>query len=82
MDGLCPQQGPHRGGGVAHRMRHADSVGLRAVEPEIDFLAVMDHVRGLRDALAPHDSPERLRRAGVDVIIAHGRFAGPQAHRR
>ena len=25
----------------------------------------------------PHDSPERLRRAGVDVFSAHGRFAGP-----
>jgi pyruvate/2-oxoglutarate dehydrogenase complex dihydrolipoamide dehydrogenase (E3) component len=58
-------------------MRHRDSFGLCAMEPEIEFLAVIDHVRGLRDALAPHDSPERLRRAGVDVIIAHGRFAGP-----
>jgi hypothetical protein len=37
----------------------------------------MDHVRAIRDALAPHDSPERLERADVEVIIGHGRFVGP-----
>ena len=75
--GCVPSKGLVEAATLAHRMRHADSLGLRAVDPEIDVFAVMDHVRGLREALAPHDSPERLRRAGIDVILAHARFAAP-----
>lgn len=62
---------------LAHRMRHADTVGLTATEPEIDFTAVMGHVRQSIASIAPHDSPERLRAAGVEVIHAHGRFSAP-----
>ncbi len=75
--GCVPSKGLIEAAALAHRMRHADSVGLPAVEPEIDFADVMRHVRNLRDALAPHDSPDRLQRAGVDVIAGHGGFAGP-----
>ena len=62
---------------LAHRMRTADAVGLAPVEPEIDFGAVMRHVHGARETIAPVDSPERLRRSGVEVIEARGAFAGP-----
>jgi pyruvate/2-oxoglutarate dehydrogenase complex dihydrolipoamide dehydrogenase (E3) component len=62
---------------LAHRMRHADAVGLEPVTPEIDFARVMKHVSGAIEAIEPHDSPERLRAAGVEVIQADGRFTGP-----
>jgi pyruvate/2-oxoglutarate dehydrogenase complex dihydrolipoamide dehydrogenase (E3) component len=58
-------------------MRHADTVGLAPVEPEIDFARVMEHVWGAIHAIEPHDSPERLRAAGVEVIHADGHFTEP-----
>jgi pyruvate/2-oxoglutarate dehydrogenase complex dihydrolipoamide dehydrogenase (E3) component len=62
---------------LARRMRHADTVGLEPVEPTIDFTRVMEHVWGAIRTIEPEDSPERLRAAGVDVVEAEGRFAGP-----
>lgn len=59
---------------LAHRMRHADTVGLAPSEPRVDFAGVMGHVHGAIAAIEPHDSPARLRAAGVDVIAGDGRF--------
>ncbi len=60
---------------LAHRMRHAEAVGIAPVEPEIDFASVMAHVHGAIAAIEPHDSPARLREAGVEVLHGQGRFA-------
>jgi pyruvate/2-oxoglutarate dehydrogenase complex dihydrolipoamide dehydrogenase (E3) component len=62
---------------LAHRMRHADAVGLTAVEPQVDFAQVMGRVHGAIAAIEPHDSPERLRAEGVTVIHGDGRFLDP-----
>lgn len=62
---------------LAQRMRHADAVGLPPMDPGIDFAAVMGHVRGAQATLEPHDSPERLRTAGVEVVNGEARFSGP-----
>ncbi|MDQ3065927.1 MAG: FAD-dependent oxidoreductase, partial [Actinomycetota bacterium] len=59
---------------LAHRMRHGSDVGLRPVEPDIDFAQVMSHVHGAIARIEPHDSPERLRSEGVEVIAGEGRF--------
>jgi len=59
---------------VAHRMRHADAVGLAPVEPVIDFARVMDRVHAAIAEIEPHDSPARLRDAGVQVIGGEGHF--------
>lgn len=77
--GCVPSKALIATAGLAHRFRRADRVGLEPVEPRIDFARVMDHVRGARARIAPHDSPERLRRSGVEVIEAPGRLAGPSA---
>jgi pyruvate/2-oxoglutarate dehydrogenase complex dihydrolipoamide dehydrogenase (E3) component len=62
---------------LAHRMRHADSVGLAPHEPEIDFGKVMAHVERAIATIEPQDSLERLRSEGVDVIEGEGRFEAP-----
>lgn len=62
---------------AAQVMRTADRHGIRAVEPEIDFAAVMGQVRSAQDHIAHHDSVERLEGAGVDVIAELGKFVGP-----
>jgi pyruvate/2-oxoglutarate dehydrogenase complex dihydrolipoamide dehydrogenase (E3) component len=64
-------------GDLAHRMRNAHSVGLTPSEPEIDFVRVMEHVRGSQGAIEPQDSAESLRRDGVEVIAGTARFGKP-----
>lgn len=75
--GCVPSKSLIAAAGLAHRMRHADTVGLAPVDPVIDFTRVMEHVRGAIRAIEPHDSPARLRAAGVEVIEGDGRFVGP-----
>ena len=75
--GCIPSKSLLAAAGLAHRMRHADSVGLAPIEPRIDLASVMDHVWRSIGTIEPHDSPERLRAAGIEVINGSGRFTGP-----
>ena len=75
--GCVPSKSLIAAAGLAHRMRHADAVGLTPVETTIDLARVMGHVRGAIDTIEPHDSPERLRAAGIEVIHGSGAFTGP-----
>ena len=63
---------------LAYRMRHASAVGLAQVEPQIDIAHVMDHVQDAIRTLEPESSPERLRAAGVEPVMAEGRFVAPR----
>ncbi len=63
---------------LAHDMRHADRVGLAPAEPSVDLATVMAHVRGAQAAIEPHDSPDRLRSLGVEVIAQSAAFTGPR----
>ena len=58
----------------AQAMRAAGRFGIGAVEPQIDFAAVMDHVQGVIAAIAPHDSVERFAGLGVKVLQEEARF--------
>jgi len=58
----------------AQAMREAQRFGIAAVEPQIDFAAVMAHVRHTIAAIAPHDSVERFESLGVRVVRAPARF--------
>ena len=62
---------------AAHVMRTADRHGITAVEPEVNFAAVMAQVKHAQEHIAPHDSVERLEAAGVAVIPTLGKFVGP-----
>lgn len=62
----------------AQAMREAGPFGIAPVEPVIDFAAVMEHVRDVIAAIAPHDSVERFEGLGVRVILARARFTGPR----
>jgi pyruvate/2-oxoglutarate dehydrogenase complex dihydrolipoamide dehydrogenase (E3) component len=75
--GCVPSKSLIAAAGLAHRMRNADAVGLAPVDPRIDFARVMDHVWGAIRTIEPHDSPGRLRAAGVEVIAGTGRFTAP-----
>ena len=61
----------------AQAVRDGARFGIGAGEPTIDFAAVRAHVRRAIDAIAPHDSAERMSGLGVDVIAGEARFLGP-----
>jgi pyruvate/2-oxoglutarate dehydrogenase complex dihydrolipoamide dehydrogenase (E3) component len=58
----------------AHGFRSSASFGIAAVEPEISFSAVMDHVHSAIAAIAPNDSEERFVRLGCRDSRARARF--------
>ena len=57
--------------------KQAAKLGIQYEEPEIDFAAVMRHVKNSIAAIAPHDSVERFTAMGVQVLQGEGRFSGP-----
>jgi pyruvate/2-oxoglutarate dehydrogenase complex dihydrolipoamide dehydrogenase (E3) component len=62
---------------AAETVRSSRRFGVNGHEPEVDFLKVNAHVHGVIGAIAPHDSVERFRGLGVDVIEAAAKFTGP-----
>lgn len=56
--------------------RRLERFGGAALAPAPDFARVMERMRRLRAAIAPHDGAERFRGLGVDVFLGRGRFAG------
>ncbi len=61
----------------AQAMRDAAPFGIAAVDPQVNFRKVHDHVHDVIDAIAPTDSAERFRAMGVVVIEAAARFEDP-----
>ena len=62
---------------LAHRMDHADTLGLRRAAREHDFKAVMERMRSARATVAHHDDPERFRKMGVAVHFGAAGFIDP-----
>ena len=76
--GCVPSKSLIAAGRVAHTIRTAGRFGVNGHEPEVDFLRVHNHVKGVIAAIAPHDSQERFERLGVNVLRACARFVGRQ----
>jgi pyruvate/2-oxoglutarate dehydrogenase complex dihydrolipoamide dehydrogenase (E3) component len=55
-------------------IREAARFGIVAGEPEVDFPAVLKHVKGVIAAIEPNDSVERFTGLGVNVIRGAARF--------
>ena len=74
--GCVPSKALIAAGKQAQAMRSGAKFGIANVEPEIDFKAVMAHVRGVIASIAPIDSVERFTALGVTVIKAEAKFIG------
>ena len=74
--GCVPSKALIAAAGHAHAM--AGGLGIAPAAPQVDFTAVMAHVRATIAAIAPHDSQERFEGLGVRVIRGWGRFASPR----
>ncbi len=60
----------------AHLLRSGCAMGVTAGAAAVDFAGVRGHVQAAVAAIAPHDSAERFRAWGVEVIHGHARFTG------
>jgi pyruvate/2-oxoglutarate dehydrogenase complex dihydrolipoamide dehydrogenase (E3) component len=59
---------------VAHTMQNAGKFGLESVSQDIDFGRIMDRVDSIRDDIGSHESPDAIRKLGVDVALGGARF--------
>jgi pyruvate/2-oxoglutarate dehydrogenase complex dihydrolipoamide dehydrogenase (E3) component len=74
--GCVPSKALLRSAKLAHEGARAAEFGLTGrLEP--DFAAVMARVRAVIAKVAPHDSPERYRSLGVEVIEGDARVVDP-----
>jgi pyruvate/2-oxoglutarate dehydrogenase complex dihydrolipoamide dehydrogenase (E3) component len=72
--GCVPSKALIRCGRVAQSLRTADRFGMRAVEPEVNFAAVMGRVRDAIATIEPKDSMARYRGLGVDCVAGDARL--------
>src|SRR5712692_4678579 len=60
---------------LIHQMRHADAFGLTPHDPRLTPKSIMDSMRDQRRRIEPHDSPEKFRGLGIEVIEGRARLA-------
>ncbi len=72
--GCIPSKALLAAGKQADTLRNGSKFGIAGVEPEVDFKAVMAHVHGVIEAIAPVDSQERFEGLGVHVVREEARF--------
>ena len=66
---------------VAQTMRDAGRYGIEAATPHTKISAVMQRVHDVIKTIAVHDSPERFRDMGIDVVFGAGTFTSPDTFR-
>ncbi len=76
--GCVPSKALLRSAEVAQTMRDASRFGVPAASPKPKLADVMQRVAQVIKAIEPHDSPERFRGLGVEVILGAGHFTDPQ----
>lgn len=59
---------------AAHGVHHAAEFGIGAVELDVNYSKVRDHIARVMARRAPYDTPKRLRGLGVEVIESSGHF--------
>ncbi|HXG68444.1 MAG TPA: mercuric reductase [Blastocatellia bacterium] len=72
--GCVPSKALIKAANVAHMARTASHFGLNAAVEKVNLKAVMDYVRSAIASVYQHESPETLRRQGIEVFIGQGRF--------
>ena len=75
--GCVPSKALIAAADAAHQVRAASRLGVMAT-PQVDFAAVMRHVRQVIGVIAPHDSQARFEGLGVRVVREAARFTGPR----
>ena len=72
--GCVPSKSLIHASRVAYQVKNAARFGIYTQPPEIEFAKVTSHVQQVIANIQPHDSPERFRGLGVEVIFGEGKF--------
>ncbi|MCL2930270.1 MAG: mercuric reductase [Trichodesmium sp. MAG_R01] len=72
--GCVPSKSLIHASRVAYQVKNAARFGIYTQPPEIEFAKVTSHVQQVIANIQPHDSPERFRGLGVEVIFGEGEF--------
>ncbi|MDD5272935.1 MAG: FAD-dependent oxidoreductase, partial [Methylovulum sp.] len=75
--GCVPSKTLIRSAKAAAQIRRSAEFGIRSQAVTVDFAAVMARVQAAIQAIAPHDSPERYRTLGVNVINGTAKIVSP-----
>ncbi len=75
--GCVPSKALLAAAGRAADARRAAALGVRVSGVEVDLSEVFAHIRAAIATIAPQDSPDALRAAGVDVLPGDAVFCGP-----
>lgn len=73
--GCVPSKSLIHAARVAYDAKHGSRFGIYTQPPRVNFAEAMGHVQGVIAAIQPHDSPERFRSLGVEVIFGSGEFS-------
>ena len=75
--GCVPSKALIRTARLVAEMRDGERYGIRNAAADFDFAQVMERVQSVIRQVEPHDSPERYRGLGVDVISGEARLVSP-----
>ncbi len=75
--GCVPSKALLRTTKLIAQARRATDYGLKRIDLEFDFADVMQRVRRIIQAIAPHDSIERYTRLGVECIQGEAMITSP-----
>ncbi len=75
--GCVPSKALIRSARVAAEIRDSGRFGVDAGEPRVDFARVMGRVGQVIEDIEPHDSAERYRKLGVEVVQGEARIVDP-----
>jgi pyruvate/2-oxoglutarate dehydrogenase complex dihydrolipoamide dehydrogenase (E3) component len=76
--GCIPSKTLLRVAASVHEVKRAQQWGVRVSEVEIDFRAVMEHVRSVRQSVYDDaDDPRHFERIGVEVVQGQASFIDP-----
>lgn len=72
--GCVPTKALIRSASVAATVRESYKYGVKTSGMEVDFPAVMKRMRSVIQTIAEHDSPDRFRSIGVNVLLGEAEF--------
>ncbi len=75
--GCVPSKALIRTGKLLNNIRNSEKYGVSSANGELDFAKTMDRVHEVIAKIEPHDSPDRYRGLGVDVIQGEGKITSP-----
>ncbi len=75
--GCVPSKALIRSARFVAQQRHAKALGMKSASVDFDFSDVMERIQRVIKTIEPHDSVERFRGLGVDVIEGEAKITSP-----